>query len=105
MSDDINTPQVAAGNTNDASAYVNTDPLFVVIKDRPRPDIDPSRRSIYPFGDMMIDTCFYAGNVIQTEKLVGRLNTAIYNRKKKHPTERYGFEQMDNGDRYVWRLA
>jgi hypothetical protein len=86
-----------------ASSMPAADPLFVVLTNRPMPAFDDSRRSVYPFDGMPVDKCFFAGK--GDKRLMGRLYAAIASRRKKHPTERYRHERMDNGDVYVWRVA
>lgn len=85
-----------------APTFDTPDPLLTVITDRPMPDFEPTRRSVYPFAAMAVGTCFLAGKANQGLK--GRLYSAIHARKKKHPTEQYKFELMDNGDLYVWKV-
>ena len=81
------------------------EPLFAVITDRPMPDFDNKRgRSAYPFESMSVGDCFPAGNA-STKGLKSRLYSAIHNRKKNNPSEKYNFEVMDNGDLYVWKVA
>lgn len=90
---------------NDAGStlVVNIDRPLVVITNRQMPDFDQKPRAKYRFDEMQVGTCFLAGNVKTDTKLKGRLYSAFHARKKKHPTEQYKFELMDN-DLYVWKV-
>ena len=100
-------PPVARGELPDddnigAKPYVITDVPCEVITDRPRSgNLKPSR-AVYPFDCMGVDDCFLAPGK-SSKELKARLYSAIHARKKKHPNERYSFEETDNGDLYVWR--